>query len=83
MKISEKRELKRSKYVSRGDSADYIGKQCGFCCEYSFVVNRGDDSYRYCERLRMRVGEYDSCKYYKDNAEHDKNLIELAKLLSE
>lgn len=74
-------ELKRANYISRGDNGEYTEKQCGFSCEFSFLVNQEDESYRYCERFKMRVGDFDSCKYYKDNAEFFDSLKTFSEML--
>ena len=65
--------LKEAQYVKRSDEhgeyLDDVG-QCGFGCDHSRLINNdgsGKECYRYCEKFRMRVSEYDSCKYFSDD----------------
>lgn len=59
-------------YVHRGDNGKYMGEQCGFGCDHSYLVNNDDSGrpcYRMCRKLNIRVDDYDSCKYFSDNEE--------------
>ena len=59
-------------YVHRGDNGKYMGAQCGFGCDHSYLVNNDDSGrpcYRMCRKLNIRVDDYDSCKYFSDDQE--------------
>lgn len=79
--MADSKELKRAGYISRGDNSGYTGKQCGFMCEYSFILQDEKGSCRYCERFRMPVGDHDSCKFYKDKSEFFQAMDTMAELL--
>lgn len=62
--------LKEAGYVHRGDDAPYTGNQCGFNCDHSKLMNNDDSPrpcYRVCNKFKIRVSDYDSCKYYCDD----------------
>ena len=62
--------LKEAGYVHRGDDAPYTGNQCGFNCDHSKLMNNDDSPrpcYRVCDKFKIRVSDYDSCKYYCDD----------------
>ena len=63
-------KLKEAEYVRRDDYGEILDMQCGFGCNYSGMVNggcMGKEEYRICEKFGIRVGDYDSCKYYDDS----------------
>lgn len=62
-------KLIEAEYVHRGDDGSYLGNQCGFSCDYGTLMNNDDSPrpcYRFCQKLRIRVSDYDSCRYYTD-----------------
>ena len=68
--MNTKQALKEAEYVSRGDNGEILDMQCGFGCNYSCFVSDGctdKGGYRMCEKFGIRVGDYDSCKYYDDS----------------
>lgn len=85
--MASRQHLKEAEYISRGDDGDYIEElgQCGFSpCDCSEIVkdNITGEEYRYCMKLQMPVGLYDSCKYH--SAEKSMDLIrQLAELFKE
>jgi len=59
--------LREAQYVIRGKNGEYLEGigQCGFLpCDHSRVVENDFETYRFCEKLNMRVADYDSCRYH-------------------
>lgn len=51
-----------------GEAAPDDSGQCGLLpCDFSRMVeDQNGESFRYCDRLGIRVDDYDTCKYYSD-----------------
>lgn len=65
-------ELKEARYVRRGENGPYLEDvgQCGFGCDHSKLLNNDDSPrpcYRVCNKFKIRVSDYDSCKYFSNN----------------
>lgn len=76
-------KLIEAEYVHRGDDGPYLGEQCGFSCDHCTLIDgekSGRPSYRICEKFKIKVGMYDSCKYYSDK-EFSENCLGLARAI--
>lgn len=78
--MTQNEQLAEAKYIHRGDDGELLEHQCGFGCDYSYLVNRDSPGcYRMCKKLNIRVGDYDTCKYY-DDKEYTALIAQFAKL---
>lgn len=62
-------KLIEAEYVHRGDDGPYLGEQCGCYCDHTRLVNNDDSGrpcYRVCDKFKIKVSDYDSCKYFSD-----------------
>ena len=69
--MASNQQLKEAEYIHRSEDAqlDDEVQVCGSlpCNYYEIRENGTENSYRYCNKHGIRVGYYDSCKYY-DNS---------------
>lgn len=76
-------KLIEANYVHRGDDGPLLEKQCGFSCDHCTLIDGEKNdrpSYRICEKFKIRVGMYDSCRYYSDK-EFRENCLGLARAI--
>lgn len=63
-------QLMQAQYIRRGDSGPMPeGHCCGLpipCSHVRVIESEEEPNYYFCDLLKMRVADYDSCKYYSD-----------------